>query len=314
WPRAKSTGWRLGNHKQKGTLMKHVSRHTCLERPSLGTQMVFLLGSLAVAVPTWAQSDEFDDLRTKWKDMLTGGASFDPADPDIANRIAAIDGDARTQWSRMSTATDRAYLWSDLASTTVSSHITSSYNRLKAMALAFSTHGSSLEGDPALLADIVGGLDWMNANRYNSGSTQYDNWCDWQIGTPLSLNDSVVLLFDQLTPEQISSYMAAIERFTPAPALTAANRVWKCTAVAIRGVIVKDAGKLASARDGLSDLPLHRDSVFEYVNSGDGFYRDGSFIQHGKHPYTGGYGISLLTNLANVMYLLSGSSWQIADP
>src|SRR5262249_40870598 len=148
----------------KGHPMKHVSRHICLERPSLGAQMVFLLGSLAVAVPTWAQSDEFDDLRTKWKDMLTGGASFDPADPDIANRIAAIDGEARTQWSRMNTAPDRAYLWSDLASTTVSSHITSSYNRLKSMALAFSTHGSSLEGDPALLADILGGLDWMNVN------------------------------------------------------------------------------------------------------------------------------------------------------
>src|SRR5262249_59235396 len=107
--------------------------------------------------------------------------------------------------------------------------------------------------------------------------------------------------------------MAAIERFTPVPALTAANRVWKCTAVAIRGVLIKDVGKMGLARDGLSDLPSRRDSVFEYVNSSDGFYRDGSFIQHGKHPYTGAYGISLLTNLANLMYLLSRSSWQITD-
>jgi len=294
--------------------MKHVSHGICFKRRGPRARFGLLLGFLAIAPAARAQGDEFDDLRARWKDMLTGGASIDPTDPDIASRIAAIDADARTQWSRMNTAPDRTYLWSDYASTTVSSHITGSYNRLRSMALAFSTRGSSLEGDPGLLVDIIGGLDWMNANRYNAGFSEYDNWWDWEIGTPLSLNDSTALLYEQLSGDQISSYMAAVERFTPAPALTAANRVWKCTAVAIRGVIVKDAGKLASARDGLSDLPSHRDSVFAYVSSGDGFYLDGSFIQHGKHPYTGGYGISLLTNLANVMYLLGGSSWQIADP
>ena len=261
-----------------------------------------------------SQNDEFDDLRVKWREMLTGGASFDPSDPQFASRIAAIDGEAGGNWSRLNTSPDRTYLWSDLASTTISSHITSSYNRLRSMSLAFSTHGSSLEGNPDLLADIVSALDWMNAHRYNAGFNEYDNWWDWEIGTPLSLNDNAVLLYDQLSADQISNYMAAIERFTPVPALTAANRVWKCTAVAIRGVLVKDSGKVGLARDGLSDLPSRQNSVFEYVNSSDGFYRDGSFIQHGKHPYTGGYGISLLTNLANVMYLLSSSSWQITDP
>lgn len=293
--------------------MKHLSRPICNKTSRIGTLCALFLGSIAIVPSARAQADEFDDLRAKWKDMLTGGASFDPSDPDIANRIAAIDSEARGNWSRMSTSPDRSYLWSDLASTTVSSHITSSYNRLRSMALAFSTHGSSLEGDPALLADLISALDWMNGNRYNAGLSEYDNWWDWEIGTPLSLNDITVLLYDQLSSDQIYGYMAAIERFTPAPALTAANRVWKCTVVAIRGLVVKDAEKLALARDGLSDLPSRRDSVFEYVTSGDGFYRDGSFIQHGKHPYTGGYGISLLTNLANLMYLLSRSSWQITD-
>ncbi len=292
--------------------MKYLSRAIGIKHSRL-PRLVWMVGSLAIAPAALAQGDEFDDLRLKWKAMLTGGALFDPTDLDIANRIAAIDSEARGNWNRMNTAPERNYLWSDYASISVSSHITGSYNRLRSMSLAFSTHGSSLEGDPMLLADIISGLDWMNANRYKAGFSAYDNWWDWQIGTPLSLNDNTVLLYDQLTSDQIASYMAAIESFTPAPALTAANRVWKCTAVAIRGVLVKDAGKLALARDGLSDLPSRQSSVFEYVNSSDGFYTDGSFIQHGKHPYTGGYGISLLTNLANMMYLLGGSSWQITD-
>src|SRR5262249_58166500 len=85
------------------------------------------------------QNDEFDDLRTKWKEMLTGGASFDPSDPQFANRIAAIDGEAGGNWSRLNTSPDRTYLWSDLASTTISSHITSSYNRLRPMSRAVET-------------------------------------------------------------------------------------------------------------------------------------------------------------------------------
>src|SRR5499433_2812384 len=294
--------------------MKHLSRPICNKTSRIGTLCALFLGSIAIVPSARAQADEFDDLRAKWKDMLTGGASFDPSDPDIANRIAAIDSEARGNWSRMSTSPDRSYLWSDLASTTVSSHITSSYNRLRSMALAFSTHGSSLEGDPALLADLISALDWMNGNRYNAGLSEYDNWWDWEIGTPLSLNDNAVLLYDQLSADQISNYMSAIERFTPVPALTAANRVWKCTAVAIRGLLIKDAGKMGLARDGLSDLPSRRNSVFEYVNSSDGFYRDGSFIQHGKHPYTGGYGNSQLANLSALLYALSGSTWQITDP
>ena len=34
--------------------------------------------------------------------------------------------------------------------------------------------------------------------------------------------------------------------------------------------------------------------MFAFVTSGDGFYVDGSFIQHTRHPYTGSYGLVLL--------------------
>jgi len=61
------------------------------------------------------------------------------------------------------------------------------------------------------------------------------------------------------------------------------------------------------ARDALSQ-------VLEYVESGDGFYRDGSFIQHNKHPYTGGYGKALLAEITRLMQLLHDSSWEVSDP
>ena len=63
--------------------------------------------------------------------------------------------------------------------------------------------------------------------------------------------------------------------------------MWKIHIVTIRGIIVKDGAKLLSARDAFSDL-------FLYVKRGDGFYADGSFIQHRGHPYTAGYGASFI--------------------
>src|SRR5437667_10862961 len=97
----------------------------------------------------------------------------------------------------------RTALWGYLTSTTISSQISTNYSQLRSMALALRTHGSTLENDASLRADIIGGLDWLYANRYNETKTYYDNWWDWEIGAPGSLLDIVALVYDSLTPTQI---------------------------------------------------------------------------------------------------------------
>ena len=51
--------------------------------------------------------------------------------------------------------------------------------------------------------------------------------------------------------------------------------------------------------------------LFKYVSSGDGFYKDGSFIQHTDIAYTGSYGSVLLTRSANILFLLEGTLWKV---
>jgi len=250
--------------------------------------------------------DDFDSLRVRWKASLTGW-DLELTDPAIAARVRSVESSGRSVWNSMDKSAARKYLWSDLSSTTVSSQMSSSYNRLRSMALALETRGTALYGDGQLAADIIAALDWMHANRYNENSRSYDNWWDWEIGTPLALNDIVTLMYERLDEERRTRYLRAVERFVPVVKYTGANRVWLATVVGIRGVLVKDAAKLAAARDGLSE-------VFEFVTSGDGFYTDGSFIQHTRHPYTGGYGNSLLANLSAVLWLLQDSPWQVTDP
>ena len=220
------------------------------------------------------QADPFDDLRLKWRDILIG-AGYDTQDPNVAERLEAIANTANSNWSTMETSHTRTFLWADLASTTISSAITNSYHRLRAMAIAYATPGCSLAGNPTLLADITGGLDWMHANRYNPTKSIYSNWWDFEIGTPYRLMDIVVLLHDQLTPAQRTNYTDAVEKFTPSattPAsggtsgtFTGANRMWKIRVVAVRAAVVKDSAKLANSRDAFTNL-------FAYVTSGCGFH------------------------------------------
>ena len=260
-------------------------------------------------------ADEFDTMRNKWRTMLTGGTSYDTSDPQIAAAISRTTAAAQTYWDSMDKSESRTYLWSDLSSKTKGDMINSAYSQLRSMAIAYCTNGSSLQGNNALLTDIISAIDWMYTKYYNENISQDGNWWYWEIGIPLSLNDITVLLYDKLAETQITNYMNAVNKFAPTPAYTKAtnmvmngtNLIWKCNVIAVRGIIIKDGEKVAMGRDGLSE-PL------KPVTTGDGFYADGSFVMHNRFAYTGGYGISYMSNISNLMYVLSGSTYEVTDP
>src|SRR5574340_267268 len=140
---------------------------------------VFVLVLLAAAL----HADPFDDLRLRWRETLTGG-EVDLAMPQIRSRLASIESTARGYRDRMDKSAGRTALWSELASPTNSSHMTSSWRRLRDMALAWATPGQALYGDAGLLADVRSGMDWMDANRYNARVTnKFDNSPGCHAGT-----------------------------------------------------------------------------------------------------------------------------------
>ncbi|GGY02639.1 DNRLRE domain-containing protein [Massilia dura] len=280
--------------------------------------VLLALATLALA-PHTALADEYDTLRTKWQTRLTGGVAIDTGDPDIAQAVATLAANAQLHWNAMDKGAGRTFLWSDLAATATSAHVTNSYGRLHSMALAWSTTGSPLKGNAALAADIVAALDWLYANRYNETVTYYDNWWDWHIGTPQSLTGTMTLMYGQLSTAQRASWLKAIDKFVPDPAVrlrpdgtaltteTGANLLDKALAVILRGVLGKSAAKIVQGRDAISPGLL-------YVTAGDGFYRDGSFVQHEYVPYTGSYGPAVIDDMSKLLYLLTGSTWAFTDP
>ncbi|MEV6270788.1 polysaccharide lyase 8 family protein [Kribbella sp. NPDC051936] len=277
------------------------------------------LSTLGLPTRAFAE-DEFDVLRARWAELSTGGA-IDAADPAYADALANLSSQAQQFVDTMMTAADRPALWPDLPLSPSSGNFSISYTRLKTIALARATAGTTLTDAGSLLS---GALDFLNANAYNETLKETGNWWFWEIGSPRALLDTCILAYDVLSADQLTKYLTAVDRFVPdpnrrtnAPTLreTGANRVDKALIVALRGIVGKSAAKLAAARDALSDVAESgKNSVFTYVTSGDGFYRDGSFVQHGNLAYVGTYGNVALGGVANLIALLGGSTWEIADP
>ncbi|WP_327588879.1 polysaccharide lyase 8 family protein [Nonomuraea sp. NBC_00507] len=258
---------------------------------------------------------DFDTLRATALDLLTGG-DIDTSDAVYAGPLARLSERAGGWLAAMTPG----LTWPDLPLDDSPGNVSGSYGRLRRIATAWATPGTAQHGDDAVAARVVAALDLLYERHYNERLPETGNWWFWEIGTPGELGRACVLLGDRLDAGRLEAYLGAIDRFcpdagrragNPAACEAGANLADKAYIVALRGVAGRSAAKLAAARDGLSDV---RGGVFHYVESGDGFYRDGSFIQHGDVAYTGSYGLSLLIAVAGTLALLHRSPWEVTDP
>lgn len=274
-------------------------------------------------------TDEFDTLRLRYYEYLTGGKDFDPSDKKYADLIDDIDTTAEVNWNSM----NENFVWDDLEANSTKvpgDSLTSDANkkaanqfrymldRLKDMALAYSTYGSKYYQDQQLKDDIIKGVDWVYTNRYNENTSYYGNWYSWQIANPETLSHIMILLYDDLTPRQIENYSAAIDYHLnhghfdglSASGLTGANLVNMAQNRIWNGIVAKRSDWIQEASDSLGNV-LSYTALGDYnSNDADGFYTDGSFIQHAAYPYAGGYGAGFIAEISNVLWMLSGSTWE----
>ena len=268
------------------------------------------VASLLVSCGGTGKQLSFDDMRLRYRETLVGRSPLDLSDSVVAGRIARIDQTAETCWKSLDKSADRTWLWEDCNREGISTNTLIPYSRLLSMTLAWATEGSRYEGNDTLKRDIIAGLDWMYENRYNPSIPLYDNWWMFVIGTPLNIDKMMVLLYDELTDQQKANYIGAMNYYAPdvtyEGAATGANKIWQCNSMALRGILAHDPDMIRVAVDGLQ-------TEFKIVRTHDGFYEDGSFVQHQWHPYTGGYGRSLLGQLTEMVNLVQGSSWEVPE-
>ncbi|MGW4959234.1 polysaccharide lyase 8 family protein [Nonomuraea sp. NPDC004186] len=281
--------------------------------------------TLGLAAPARAE-DAFDAARLRWTGMIAGGA-FDPGDPDFAAKVAAVDSAAASLRASMSPDPARPSLWPGLPlDDPRTGNFSRAYSQVRGMALGWATPGTRMHRDPAFAADVVSALDFLYEHAYNERlERQNSNWFWWEIGVPRSLTDTCALLHEGIPAGRLDVWFRPLLRWCPDAdhrisnatiTETGANRTNKAMAVAMRGVLTRDATAIELARGGISDkLGGGRWSLLKLTEGPrDGFYRDGSFIQHEFYPYTGAYGTDHLDGVARLITLYAGSPWDIADP
>jgi len=90
-----------------------------------------------------AAADEFDVLRDRWAGLNTGGA-FDPTEPAYADALTKLTTQAQEFVDNLIIDADRTALWADLPLSSTSGNFSISYTRLKTIALARATPGTTL--------------------------------------------------------------------------------------------------------------------------------------------------------------------------
>ncbi|MFI8368361.1 polysaccharide lyase 8 family protein [Streptomyces sp. NPDC085466] len=276
----------------------------------------------AVEKSAVAGPQEFAALRARWRELVLG-TGFSPTAEPFRTLLAELGRTAQAHLSTMTPADGSLWpdaVWrdpepdTDAESYAFSAKMNESYNRLATLAQAWAQPGTGLTADPVVLRAVLDGLDHLYTQVYNETTVRYGNWWNWQIGAPQALMDTCVLVHDHLPAERIAAYCRAVDHFVPDSVFdaytgtsTGANRVDLCRSVILRAIVGEDSGRIARAVAAL-------DPVFPYVTSGDGFYADGSFIQHRNVPYIGGYGSVLHDGVGRLMALLRTSPWPVASP
>ena len=184
------------------------------------------------------------------------------------------------------------------------------YTNIKQMAMGYSIEGGELYKNKELFNDIIYSLDYMHDNyytkRYQKIFSGFDNWWNWDIGIPQALVQILVFLKDELTIDQINKYLSPLNKYIPLPSMTMANRIDIAYSCIIAGALQKDYKRIAFSIEMLR-------ICFNNVENGDGFYDDGSFIQHTVFAYIGGYGSALINAFSRITFSLEDTCFRFDD-
>ncbi|MDU4973390.1 MAG: polysaccharide lyase family 8 super-sandwich domain-containing protein, partial [Hungatella hathewayi] len=270
----------------------------------------------------------YEAIRDSWRDRLTGNSMEDTDDEDYKAMMADLTETAKKNWDTMEKGgNDRAFLWEDIdftyqkqnTASNVTEGLGTGFSRIEQMATAYSAKGSSLYHDEDLKADIIGAMEWVYATMYNDTMDVtkdiYGNWWHWFIGMPQSLCNTVILMYDDLDPEFIEREAKTLENFNEDPnyryhttggnrlPLDSANLIDTSLVSALRASIGETALPLNMAKDAL-------EKNLGFTSEGNGYYEDGSYIDHGNLAYTGGYGATLLGGIEKLLFITSDSPWE----
>lgn len=220
---------------------------------------------------------------------------------------------------------NKTYLWDAYPDMKNGANILSTYRNLTEIIKSYTNKNSKLYKNKETKILIINSLEWLRENAYQEKFPELGNWWQWEIGIPKELNKIVAYMYSDLSPKDIKKFLAGSQYFQPYAEWsgysesaktstspnkrlsTGGNRIDTCLIVFMRGILSKNPSEIKNSLDNIAE-------VGAYVTSGDGFYKDGSFIQHETIPYGGTYGAVLLNGLGIIQNLIANTNLEIKDP
>ncbi|WP_064612689.1 polysaccharide lyase family 8 super-sandwich domain-containing protein [Streptobacillus moniliformis] len=203
------------------------------------------------------------------------------------------------------------------------------YNNILELAKAYNQVGNVRYRDEKIKVIILKTLKLLRITYYNLSSVEKVNWWQWEIGIPLLLNDIFILMnekdFDFEKEENLktSIYFQKDPRYSgnnpvathpskkPFRISTGGNRVDTVKVSLFRSILLNNEEELKLALNSLPEVWKCREKInsIETDTQRDGFYNDGSFIQHGSLAYNGTYGNVLLQGIGEILYVIGDSKY-----
>jgi len=314
----------LGNLLETAVLgeREHVSltRRTLLaSMPAVGLATVVggAVASPAAAAPPVGPEDT-EALLANATTLLAGTADINRV-PAVAAKVEVITANARNRLDLLDRATGDQ-IFADLTLGSDEAALARAFTYVSEIALATATPTSPLVGDVEVTGRALATLNRLQSEHYADADTgYYGNWFQWEIGIPTTLTRTLVLTRSTVDPELVQRCVAAMDGFLlngkdgdvdlDSRFHTGANLADITGNRVLQGALTGDAERISKA---LTD----QRTVFATVDPDnlqhgvtDGYYADGSFIQHHSVAYTGSYGRALLTRVMQTLGVLRGTAW-----
>ncbi|WUH89110.1 polysaccharide lyase beta-sandwich domain-containing protein [Streptomyces sp. NBC_00433] len=248
------------------------------------------------------------------------------ARPEVAGKLAALQSTATARLGAMDAA-GTGELFHGLGLGTSDPHLTSSFQYLYEIALATRAPGSALLGDTAVQQRVIDGLAWLYDGYYgDQAAGYYGNWFNWEIGISTYASRTLVLLAEVLAQAAsglTATYTAAMDAYLrngedgdvdlDSRFHTGANLADITTNRVLQGAALGDAARVTKAVADQLTVYATVDPYAPQHGVTDGFYADGSFLQHTSVAYTGSYGTGLLTRVVQTVKILDGTGYARGD-
>ncbi|QHY97278.1 Xanthan lyase precursor [Streptomyces sp. S4.7] len=260
---------------------------------------------------------------------IFAGTAESNARPEVAAKLAAIDSTARTRLTALDGA-GPGELFKGVALGTSDANLNTSYQYLYEIALATRTPGpaaSDLREDTSVQRRVIDGLVLLHDTYYGDQSKgYYGNWFNWEIGISASVSRILVLLKDELAayrPDLTTTYVSSMDAYLrngkdgdvdlDSRFHTGANLADITTNRILQGAVTGDDARVVKAVADQLTVYATVDPYRPRHGVTDGFYADGSFIQHDSVAYTGSYGKVLLTRAVQTVKILEGTDYLGTD-